>query len=323
MKLTIWCNAIFDETATRRLHEGTHAHRLITAKSASTSVLIGARRDEEIAHADVVFGQPNVVDCFEYRRLRWVEVTSAGYTRYDTPEFREAFQERRAVFTCMSGVFADPCAQHALAMILALNRQLLPSYRDQVTDRVWNYTERRYHSALLTGQTVLLLGFGAIGRRLADLLAPFGVKLYAVRRQVRSERGVTILPEEQLTAVLPQADHVVNILPDNQSTLNYVNARRLGAFKRGARFYNVGRGTTVDQSALLDALQRGHLGGAYLDVTDPEPLPPEHPLWSTPNCYITPHTAGGRRDQDEAIVEHFLKNLQALLEGSPLVDRVV
>jgi len=323
MKLTIWCNAIFDETATRRLHEGTHAHRLITAKSASTSVLIGARRDEEIAHADVVFGQPNVVDCFEYRRLRWVEVTSAGYTRYDTPEFREAFQERRAVFTCMSGVFADPCAQHALAMILALNRQLMPSYSDQVTDRVWNYTERRYHSALLTGQTVLLLGFGAIGRRLADLLAPFGVKLYAVRRQVRSERGVTILPEEQLTAVLPQADHVVNILPDNQSTLNYVNARRLGAFKRGARFYNVGRGTTVDQSALLDALQRGHLGGAYLDVTDPEPLPPEHPLWSTPNCYITPHTAGGRRDQDEAIVEHFLKNLQALLEGSPLVDRVV
>jgi len=223
----------------------------------------------------------------------------------------------------MSGVFADPCAQHALAMILSLNRQLLASHRDQLTDRVWNYTERRYHSALLTGQTVLLLGFGAIGRRLADLLTPFGVKLYAVRRQVRSERGVTILPEEQLTAVLPQADHVVNILPDNESTLNYVNARRLAAFKPGARFYNVGRGTTVDQSALLDALQRGHLGGAYLDVTDPEPLPPEHPLWSTPNCYITPHTAGGRRDQDEAIVEHFLKNLQALLEGTHFVDRVV
>jgi len=323
MKLTIWCNGIFNEAATQRLHEGTRAHRLITAKSATTSVLIGARRDEEIAQADVAFGQPNPVDCLEYRRLRWVEVTSAGYTRYDTPEFREAFQERRAVFTCMSGVFADPCAQHALAMILALNRQLLPSHRDQLTDRVWNYTERRYHSALLTGQTVLLLGFGAIGRRLADLLAPFGVKLYAVRRQVRSERGVTILPEEHLTAVLPQADHVVNILPDNESTLNYVNARRLAAFKPGARFYNVGRGTTVDQSALLDALQRGHLGGAYLDVTDPEPLPPEHPLWSTPNCYITPHTAGGRRDQDETIVEHFLGNLQALLEGTPFVDRVV
>jgi len=323
MKLTIWCNAIFNEPATRRLHEGTHAHRLITAKSATTSVLIGARRDEEIAQSDIAFGQPNVADCFEYRRLRWVEVTSAGYTRYDTPEFREAFQERRAAFTCMSGVFADPCAQHALGMILGLNRQLLPSHRDQLTDQVWNYAERRYHCALLTGQTVLLLGFGAIGRRLADLLAPFGVKLYAVRRQVRSERGVTILPEEQLTAVLPQADHVVNILPDNESTLNYVNARRLAAFKPGARFYNVGRGTTVDQSALLDALQRGHLGGAYLDVTDPEPLPREHPLWTTPNCYITPHTAGGRRDQDEAIVEHFLKNLQALLEGNPLVDRIV
>jgi iron complex outermembrane receptor protein len=162
--------------------------------------------------------------------LRWVEVTSAGYTRYDTPEFLEAFRSRGSAFSNMSGVFADPCAQHALAMMLALNRQLLPSHVDQLTDQSWHYTERRYASAILTGQTVLLLGFGAIGRRLADLLAPFGVKVYAVRRQTRSERGVTIIPEEQLTAVLPEADHVVNVLPENASTINYVNARRLASF---------------------------------------------------------------------------------------------
>lgn len=323
MKLTLWCNGVFTEAATRELHEGTREHRLIIAKEASASVLVAGRRDTDIGQADVAFGQPDVVDCLEHKRLRWVEVTSAGYTRYDTPEFREAFQARRAAFTNMSGVFADPCAQHALAMILALNRQLLPSHGDQVRDHSWHYTERRYSSCLLSGQTVLLLGFGAIGRRLADLLAPFGVKLYAIRRQVRSERGVTILPEEQLTAILPSADHVVNILPDNASTLNYVNARRLGAFKRGACFYNVGRGTTVDQRALEEALKSGRLGGAYLDVTDPEPLPPEHPLWSTPNCYITPHTAGGRLDQDEAIVRHFLKNLAAFTRGEPMVDRVV
>jgi phosphoglycerate dehydrogenase-like enzyme len=323
MKLTLWCNGVFTEAATRALHEGTRDHRLIIAKDASASVLVAGHRDPDIGGADVAFGQPDVDDCLEHARLRWVEVTSAGYTRYDTPEFREAFQARRAAFTNMSSVFADPCAQHALAMILALNRQLLPSHADQVRDQSWHYTERRYASCLLTGQTVLLLGFGAIGRRLADLLAPFGVKLYAIRRQVRSERGVTILPEEQLTAILPAADHVVNILPDNDLTRNFVNARRLSACKRGACFYNVGRGTTVDQRALEEALRSEHLGGAYLDVTDPEPLPPEHPLWTTPRCYITPHTAGGRLDQDEAIVRHFLANLDAFIRGEPMVDRVV
>jgi phosphoglycerate dehydrogenase-like enzyme len=123
--------------------------------------------------------------------------------------------------------------------------------------------------------------------------------------------------------VLPLADHVINILPDNDSTRNYVNARRLGWFKPGARFYNVGRGTTVDQTALLDALQSGRLGAAYLDVTEPEPLPVAHPLWTAPNCYITPHTAGGRRDQDEALVKHFLSNLAAFERGTPMVDRIV
>jgi len=210
-----------------------------------------------------------------------------------------------------------------LAMMLALGRQLPQSLHDQSTDHSWHYAERRYDSRLLTGQTVLLLGFGAIGRRLADLLAPFGVKLLAVRRQVRSERAVRIVSPENVSAALAEADHVVNILPENEATRNFVNARRLACCKPGARFYNVGRGTTVDQSALLDALQSGRLGYAYLDVTDPEPLPPEHPLWTAPRCYITPHTAGGRHDQDDALVAHFLKNLAAFEAGGELADRGV
>jgi phosphoglycerate dehydrogenase-like enzyme len=250
-------------------------------------------------------------------------VTSAGYTRYDTPEFREAFRARGSMLTTASGVFADPCAQHVLGMMLALGRNLLPSHRDQLTDHSWHYEERRYESRLLTGQTVVLLGFGAIGRRLAELLAPFGMKLYAVRRSVRSEAGVHIIPEEKISAVLPLADHVVNILPDNDGTRNYVNARRLACCKPGAKFYNVGRGTTVDQAALLAALNSGRLGAAYLDVFDPEPLPPGHPLWTAPRCYVTPHTAGGRFDQDEAIVRHFLANLAAWERQAPLVDRVI
>ncbi len=321
--LTIWCNAQFGEADTRLLAEGTGRHRLVFSAAASKQYLAAGKPDPVLAAADIAFGQPDVAQCLANPRLRWVEVTTAGYTRYDTPEFKETFRARGSAFSNVSSVFADSCAQHVLAMMLALGRQLLPSFRDQLGDHSWHYDERRYESRLLTGQTVLLLGFGAIGRRLAELLAPFGMTILAVRRQVRSERGVRILPEEQLSSALAQADHVVNILPDNASTRNYVNARRLGCMKPGARFYNVGRGVTVDENALLEALRSKRLGAAYLDVFATEPLPVDHPLWSEPNCFITPHTAGGRHDQDTAIVRHFLENLAAFEKGAPMMDRVV
>ena len=321
-RLKIWCNAKFSDDATRALVAGAQAHQLEFAANASASVLTAGQPDAALLAADIAFGQPDPAQCMASTRLKWAEVSTAGYTRYDTPEFQENFRARGAVFSNVSQVFADPCAQHVLAMMLAFGRQLLPSYRDQLSDHSWHYAQRRYDSRLLTGQTVLLLGFGAIGRRLAELLAPFGMTVMAVRRQTRSERGVRIIPEENVSAALAQADHVVNILPDNASTRNYVNARRLACCKPGARFYNVGRGTTVDQRALREALHSGRLGAAYLDVFEIEPLPADDALWTEPNCFITPHTAGGRSDQDDAIVKHFLHNLVAFSRGEAMVDRI-
>lgn len=323
MSYTIWTNAKFSDADTQLLVAGTRGHKLVFAKDASASVLVAGKADPDLPQADIAFGQPDAGQCMALKKLRWVEVTTAGYTRYDTPEFQEEFRGRGAAFSNVSEVFADPCAQHVLAMMLALGRRLLPSYRDQLTDQSWHYAERRYHSRLLTGQTVLMLGFGAIGRRLAELLAPFGMTIIAVRRQTRSERGVRIIPEEAVSSALAQADHVVNILPDNASTRNYVNARRIACMKPGARFYNVGRGTTVDERALAEALQSGRVSEAYLDVFETEPLPKESVFWTLPNCYVTPHTAGGRHDQDTAIVKHFLRNLEAFTKGQPMVDRVV
>ena len=236
MSLTIWCNAKFSASDTQLLTEGTPGHTLIFSADASASVLDAGRPDPQLAVADIAFGQPDAAQCLASQQLRWVEVTTAGYTRYDTPEFRETFRARGAAFSNVSEVFADPCAQHVLAMMLHFNRrigrQLLPSYRDQLGDHAWNYAQRRYDSRLLTSQSVLMLGFGAIGRRLAELLAPFGMTLTAVRRQTRSERGVRIIPEESVSSALAQADHVVNILPDKASAWNYVNARRLACGSR-------------------------------------------------------------------------------------------
>ena len=143
-----------------------------------------------------------------------------------------------------------------------------------------------------------------------------------VRRRPRGDEPVEVVPESKLDELLPHADHVVNILPENAGTVGFFDARRLRSIRPGAAFYNIGRGTTVDQDALRAALEDGRLSAAYLDVTDPEPLPPDHPLWSAPDCFITPHTAGGRDDEFSQLVRHFLDNLRRLEAGHDLLDRV-
>lgn len=320
--MTIWCNGKFGEAEMKRLREGAGSHRLIVAAGAQASVLAEGSPDPTFAEADIAFGQPAPSDCVRSGRLRWVQLSSAGYTRFDNDAVRESLRARGAALTTSSAVFADPCAQHALAMMLSLNRALPAWQRDQEA-QAWNHKRRSRECRLLTGQTVLLLGFGSIGKRLAELLAPFSCTIYAVRRQTRSEPGVRIVPEEDLTRVLALADHVVDLLPQNEATLNWVNARRLACLKPRARFYNIGRGPTVDQDALLEALRSGRLAGAFLDVMTPEPPTPGHPLWTEPNCHITPHAAGGRPDEPQAIVEHFLANLAAFEAGKPLIDRVI
>lgn len=323
MSSTIWCNTKFSDAATRLLVDGAHPNRVIFSAQANDSVLTPGGKDPALAQAEIAFGQPAVQDCVESPRLRWIALSTAGYTRYDREDFKEVLRQRGAALTNASQVFADSCAQHVLAMMLGLARQLPHAMRDQFTDRAWNWAGHRYNSRSLVGQTVLLLGYGAIGRRLVELLAPFKMNVLTLRRQARSESAARVISAENISSALGEADHVVNILPENEATVGYVNARRLACCKPGARFYNVGRGTTVDQTALLEALESRRLDAAYLDVTEPEPLPPEHPLWTARNCFITPHTAGGRHDQDEALVNHFLANLAAFQKGTALTDRVI
>jgi phosphoglycerate dehydrogenase-like enzyme len=207
--------------------------------------------------------------------------------------------------------------------MLADARQLPRSIRHQAGDREWTQGPTRAASVLLRGQTVALVGFGAIGRRLAELLAPFSADVVAVRHAPRGDEPVRTVSVASLETALAGAHHVVDLLPARSDTARFFDARRLAWFRRGAVFYNVGRGSTVDQDALRAALESGHLRAAYLDVTDPEPLPAAHPLWSTPGCVITPHAAGGHAGEDERLVAHFLANLERFRSGQPLLDRVV
>ena len=320
--LTIWCNATLGEPALKLLRAEIAPHRLVFSSTPAASVLDAGRPDTTLASADVAFGQPDPDSLIQAQRVRWVHITSAGFTRYDRDDLRLALRRRGGLLTNSSHVFDEPCAQHALAMILALERQLPRALINQRGDRAWPMTELRAGSRLLNGQTILLLSFGAIAKRLAQLLALFHVRLIAVRRQADPFPDVEVVMVEELDRVLPLADHIVNILPENSETVGCINAARFALMKRGVYFYNIGRGPTIDQNALIPALQSGHLGAAFLDVMVPEPLPPEHPLWTTRNCFITPHTAGGHADEEIRLARHFLANLQAYSRREPLVNRV-
>jgi len=154
-------------------------------------------------------------------------------------------------------------------------------------------------------------------------LQPFTPHLTGVRREPRRDEPIPTFSfsDPALPAALAQADHVVNLLPGTAATKLYFDAARLAGVKPGAIFYNVGRGSTVDQGALAALLVEGRLQAALLDVTEPEPLPPDHPLWHAPNCFITPHSAGGHHDEGERLVDHFIANLQRFERAEPLLDR--
>ena len=325
MSLKVWTNHGFRPEALDLFQRGLAAagHQFINSPKSSASVLAAGEADPAMAEADIAFGQPDVEDTMRRPRLRWVALTTAGYTRYDRDDFRAAMTARGTLVTSSSAVFADPCAQQMLAGMLSLVRNLPAQLRNQDGPRAWRYHEDRFTATVLTGQSVLLLGFGAIGRRLAELLAPFGSQVTAYRRTARGDEGIAIVTNSGLTPALAAADHVVDLLPDSPATRQFMNAARFAQMKRGARFYNIGRGTTVDQAALIAVLTSGQLGGAYLDVVEPEPLPPSHPLWSAPNCFITCHIGGGTGDQDVKLVRHFLENLRRFEKGEPLVDRII
>jgi phosphoglycerate dehydrogenase-like enzyme len=321
--LRIYADLALPPDALELLRAGTAGHTLVFPAKPIASVLAKGEPDPQFATIDVAFGQPDTAAIADAPKLRWVHVSSAGITRYDTPEFRALAEKRGLPVSNSSGVYDEACAVHALAFMLAHARKIPLGLRTRITSSDPKWQALRDASGTLRDESVLLLGFGAIAKRLAELLRPFGVKPVAFRRQPRGDEGMPVVTEANLPTALAEADHVVNILPESPATRRFFDAARFAQLKPGAAFYNIGRGATVDQDALLAALRSGHVGAAWLDVTDPEPLPDSHPLWAEPNCFITPHVAGGHTGEACTLVRHFLRNLERFTRGEALVDRVM
>jgi len=321
-RLKIYTDARMGPSAMRLLEEGIAPHELVFPQKQAESILQKSVAGPGFAEVDIAFGQPDVADVEGAENLRWVHLTTAGYTRYDTPEFRELALRKGLALSNSSTVYAEACAEHALAFMLAEARKLPQGLRTRCANGDPEWNELRQGSTCLTGANVLILGYGAIGARLVELLAPFRAEVVAMRRAPRGDEGIRVVGMDGLREALAVADHVVSILPENAGSLGFMNAERFGWMKPGAIFHNIGRGTTVDQQALADALQSGQVGAAWLDVTDPEPLPDGHALWSAPNCHITPHTAGGHANEAETLVRQFLVNFRRFLADEPLLDRI-
>ncbi|MEL7974368.1 D-isomer specific 2-hydroxyacid dehydrogenase family protein [Isoptericola sp. F-RaC21] len=243
---------------------------------------------------------------------RWVQLPSAGVDSYADAGLLEA---PGITWTSAKGSFARPVAEHALALTLATLRHL----PERARARSWG----RSAGTSLFGARVLVLGAGGIARTYLDLLAPFGTRNVVVRRRAEpvpgAERTVTT---EHLTAELARADVVMVAAALTTQTRALLGAAELAVMKPGAVLVNIARGGLVDTDALVAALDSGHLGGAALDVTDPEPLPDGHPLWDLPTALITPHTADTAEMVEPLLRARVEENLGRFVAGRPL-DAVV
>lgn len=274
---------------------------------------------EELADADAVATWRVDDDVVAASRLGWVQTGGAGVERQPLADLAA----RGVVVTNNSGVAAPNIAEHVLAMMLAFARGLPGLVRAQ-TERRWKDEGARERIFELGGQTLLLVGLGAIGLATAERARGFGLRIVGARRgEGPPPPGVdAVVPMARLDEALAEADHVAISLPLTERTRGLFDAGRLAATKPGAYLYNVGRGGTVEPAALVAALESGHLAGAGLDVTDPEPLPADSPLWGMANVLITAHTSGGTPRYWDRGVEVLEENIGRYLAGEALVNVV-
>jgi phosphoglycerate dehydrogenase-like enzyme len=254
------------------------------------------------------------------KRLKWVQTISAGVDRIDLKLLRE----RGILVTNSSGVHAPNISEHIVALMLAFARRLPTHFANQQR-HAFSSDEGRRGGFELTDQTLLVVGLGKIGEALAVRGKGLQMRVLATRRRLSIERESAadeLFPLSELKERIAEADHVAITLPLTAETKNLFDREMLEAMKPGSYIYNIGRGPIIDQDAMINLLKSGHLGGAGLDVTTPEPLPAESELWDLPNVIITPHTSGYSPKLNERAVTLWMDNLQRMLDGRELLNIV-
>jgi len=273
--------------------------------------------DERIAGADVLVISGLWRDALVERatKLRFIQSIGAGTDQFG----REALTERGIRLASARGVNARAVAEHAMALILALARRL-PEARDNQKKRVWRgmIGDLSAREDELGGKSLLIVGLGDIGGRLAKLAKAFDMRVIGLRRDPSNGAGAAdaVHGMGELKALLPEADFVALTCPLVKETENLIDAAALGAMQRSAFLINVARGRCVDEAALTIALSERRIAGAAIDVTVEEPLAPASPLWNLDTAFITPHTAGETRRYEDNVLDILQDNLDRLWRGN-------
>jgi len=250
---------------------------LLPPELPDTDIFVGySLRAEQLKHA---------------KKLKWIHSTAAGVAQLTYPELRES----GILVTNPRGVFSVPMAEHTMGLLIAMARNFPDSVRfqDKSTwgqQRLWDTPQKLTE---LSGKVLLIVGYGSIGEELAKRARVFDMRVWGITRSGKGDASFVekILPASQLHEALSEADYVVIAAPETAETKHLIGAAEISRMKRGARLINVGRGSLLDEAALISALENGDLAGAALDVAGVEPLPENSPLWKAPNLFITPHTS--------------------------------
>lgn len=275
-----------------------------------------------LAEAEVLFNFPrgHIEDLARVApKLRWVQGSMAGAGEISA---RANLQETAITVTTASGVFSSSLAEFALAGLLS-HAKRLDSLRNDKQNKLWR---EDFVSETLRDKTLCIVGMGSIGRAVAGLARPFGMRILGVKRTVREEEPAhdyadELYTTEHLGDALREADYVVATLPSTPETEHLLDERTIRGMKPGAYFVNVGRGKVVDEGALTGALKDGHLSGAALDVFEEEPLLEESPLWGLENVVISPHATDNVPDlTNRLLADLFRENLRRYLAGEDLVN---
>jgi phosphoglycerate dehydrogenase-like enzyme len=276
---------------------------------------------ENIAHeifsADLFCGHAKVpmpwARVVEQGRLKWIQSSAAGLDHCLVPEVVQS----DIVVSGASGLFADQVAEQTMALLLGVLRSAPVFFRAQI-DRefIRRPTQDLHH------KSVGIVGFGGNGRRIAEVLAPFKTRILAtdVFPWDKPPHVEQLWPADRLDDLLAAVDIVILCLPLTETTRGMIDARALANMKPGGLLINVGRGPTVIEADLVQALHSGHLGGAGLDVAQVEPLPPDSPLWEMPKVMISPHVGAQSARRIDDTTDRICENLRRYLTGKPLID---
>lgn len=289
---------------------------------------------ELLARMDVLYSFTQLPEPEAAPNLKWVQVNWAGV---DGVIGAPIFKSRRVLLTTAAGVHAINMAEYTLMMMLALGHRLPNAFAAMQT-KTWKHDGAGdlFMPLELRNATLLLIGYGHIGREIARLAGAFGMRVMVLRRSAaqeesekvgrgEGERAVEFIKRGQLCDALREADFVVMAVPNTADTRNLLGRDEIAQMKPASHVVNIGRGSTIDEPALIDALREGRIAGAALDVFAQEPLPADSPLWQLAQqgkVILTPHIAGGTPNYEQRAAGLFAENLRRFIAGEPLVNQV-